>query len=68
MELTDLEKQEFLAMAADTFDPEIWDESDYLVLKSAKRGHEADQSRERGDIPAAEQPAEVEDDEADAAN
>jgi hypothetical protein len=72
MELTDLERAEFIALAADTFDPGLWSEDEYPILKAAREEYEREQAKERGGVPSVEQPTleeptlmEEDDDEAD---
>ena len=62
MELTDLERAEFLALANDTLDPEIWDEADYPILKEVIAQYESEQSLESDTLPT-EQPDLAEGDE-----
>ena len=52
MELTDSEREEFNRLAADTFDPEIWDEDDLPLLRSIKGEYEKEQARESGVLPS----------------
>jgi hypothetical protein len=52
MELTEEERAEFIAMANDTFDPEIWDEDDYPILKAARENYEKEKAPESGVLPA----------------
>ena len=51
MELTDAERAEFTALANDTFDPEIWDEADYPILKAARENYEKEKAQESGVLP-----------------
>jgi hypothetical protein len=56
MNLTDAEKQEFLALTKDSYDPDLWDESDLPCLRAARAEHEREQERERGGVSPVEQP------------
>ena len=47
MELTDSEREEFLALANETFDPGLWSEDEYPVLKAAIAEYEKEGARER---------------------
>jgi hypothetical protein len=51
MKLTDQEREEFIALAQDTFDPELWTEDDLPLLRAARKDFEEEQARERGDCP-----------------
>jgi hypothetical protein len=56
MTLTDSEKEEFLALANETLDPEIWLEEDLPILRAAQREYEEAQARERDDVrPSADE-------------
>ena len=46
MELTDLEREEFIALAQDTFDSELWTEDDLPLLRAAKKEFEESQRQE----------------------
>ena len=46
MDLTDSEREEFNRLAAETLDPEIWDEADYPILKEVRAQYEREQSLE----------------------
>jgi hypothetical protein len=50
MELTDFERAEFIAPAADTLDPELWSEGEYPILKGARDNYEKAQAREHGGV------------------
>jgi len=50
MKLTDLEREEFIALAQGTFDPELWTEDDLPLLRAAKKEFEKEQAREPGDV------------------
>jgi hypothetical protein len=64
MELTDTEREEFMALAAATYDPDLWDESDLPTLRAARAEHEKEQARERGEnLPPVEQSTLTGDDE-----
>lgn len=65
MDLTDAERAEFIALTKDSYDPDLWDESDLPFLRESKRQFEEAQARERGDVPPEEHPTLTEDDEAD---
>jgi len=41
MTLTDLERQEFHALAEATYDPELWTEDDLAILRATKKNFEA---------------------------
>jgi len=51
MKLTDQEREEFIALAQDTFDPELWTEDDLPLLRASKKEFEEAQRREGGDVP-----------------
>lgn len=65
MTLTDAEREEFMALAAATYDPDLWDESDLPILRAARAEHEREQqAREHGEnLPPVEQSTLTEDDE-----
>jgi hypothetical protein len=46
MKLTESERQEFIALAEDTYDPGLWTEEDYPVLRAAKEKYEREQQEE----------------------
>jgi hypothetical protein len=46
MALTDLEREEFLALANATYDPELWSEDELPILRAAKKAFEEEQARE----------------------
>jgi len=46
MKLTDLEREEFIALAQETFDPELWTEDELPVLRAARKKSEEGQARE----------------------
>jgi len=50
MKLTDLEREEFIALAQETFDPELWTEDDLPLLRASRKKFEEEQARERGDV------------------
>jgi hypothetical protein len=60
MKLTDSEKEEFAALANATFDPDLFSEDDYPILKAARDEFEKKQARERGGV--LDQPTVVEGD------
>jgi hypothetical protein len=62
MELTDLEIAEFIALTADTYDPELWTEDDLPALRRARAQYESEQSLESDTLPT-EQPNIAEGDE-----
>jgi hypothetical protein len=62
MELTAAEKEEFIALTQDSYDPELWLEEDLPILRAIKREYEEEQARERSEVPPAQPPAETEDD------
>jgi hypothetical protein len=49
MALTDSERAEFIALTQDSYDPDLWDESDLPFLRKAKQQIEEEQPREDGD-------------------
>jgi hypothetical protein len=52
MKLTDSEMQEFTELANATFDPDLFSEDDYPILKAARDEFEKEQAREhRGVLP-----------------
>jgi hypothetical protein len=56
MELTDSERAEFIALTQDSYDPDLWDESDLPFLRAARAECEREQERQRTDVlpPATE--------------
>jgi hypothetical protein len=56
MKLSESEMQEFIALAQNTYDPELFMEEDLPVLREAKRQWEEEQARASAAFPA-EQPA-----------
>lgn len=46
MKLTESERQEFIALAEDTYDPGLWTEEDYPALRAAKKKYEREQQEE----------------------
>ena len=56
MKLTDSEREEFIALANATFDPEMWFEEDLPYLRAVKRDFEGAQAREPEDLVPARQP------------
>jgi hypothetical protein len=46
MKLTESERQEFIALAEDTYDPGLWTEEDYPALRAAKEKYEREQQEE----------------------
>jgi hypothetical protein len=46
MELTDAERQEFMELVQDTYDPELFTEEDYPMLRAAKEKYEKEQQEE----------------------
>lgn len=48
--MTDQERKEFIALAQDTFDPELWTEDELPLLRAAREKFEREQARERGDL------------------
>src|SRR5271156_4898777 len=46
MKLTESERQEFIALAEDTYDPGLWTEEDYPALRAAKEKHEREQQED----------------------
>lgn len=52
--LTDTERAEFIALANETLDPDLWDEKDLPLLRANKKEFEEEQRREGGRMqPAA---------------
>jgi len=62
MDLTDSEREEFNRLAAETLDPEIWDEADYPILKEVRAQYEREDAR-GSDTHPTEQPDIAEGDE-----
>ena len=50
MKLTDLEREEFIALAGNTFDPELWTEDELPLLRAARKEFEKEQALERDDV------------------
>ena len=68
MELTDVERAEFIELSEATYDPGLWDEADLPILRKNKLDYEEELARERTAGTSLEDPALVEeedDDEAD---
>jgi hypothetical protein len=63
MELSDSEREEFISLAAATYDPDLWDEADYPILKAARAEFEREQALERRGDLSVEQTSVTEDDE-----
>lgn len=64
MELSDSERAEFIALTQDSYDPELWDESDLPFLRAARAECERERALECGAVPFVAQPSQPEDDEA----
>lgn len=47
MKLTDQEREEFVALAQETFDPELWTEDELPLLRAARKKFEEEQAREK---------------------
>jgi hypothetical protein len=47
MRLTVLEREEFMALAQDTFDPELWTEDELPLLRAARKEFEEGRPREK---------------------
>jgi hypothetical protein len=62
MKLTDAELEEFTALANATFDPDLFSEDDYPILKAARDEFEKEQARERSGILPIGQPTMTEGD------
>jgi len=50
MKLTDLEREEFNALANATYDPELWTEDDLPLLRATKEKWEKEQAQEGADV------------------
>lgn len=61
MELTDSERAEFIALTKDSFDPELWSESDLPFLRAARAECEREQAWESSGVSPAAQPSLTED-------
>jgi hypothetical protein len=61
MDLTDVERAEFISLTKDSFDSELWTEDDFPYLRKTKREQEEQQVRERDGVPPCEQPTIPED-------
>jgi hypothetical protein len=46
MKLTDAERQEFVELVQDTYDPELFTEEDYPMLRAAKEKYQKEQQEE----------------------
>jgi hypothetical protein len=46
MQLTDAEREEFLALTQETYDPELWTEDDLPALRAARQEFEEAQQRD----------------------
>jgi hypothetical protein len=56
MNLTDSEREEFITLTANTYDPELFTEEDLPALRESKRQWEEEQARASAVLPA-DQPA-----------
>jgi hypothetical protein len=65
MELSDSERAEFIALTQDSYDPDLWDDSDLPFLRAARAEHEREQERERSGLFLVTQPSLTEDDDID---
>ena len=64
MELTDVEREEFNALANATLDPDLWDENDLPFLRAARAEHDREREREHDGLYLVPQSSQTEDDEA----
>ena len=46
MELTDLEREEFMALANATLDADLWSEEELPILRAAKKAADEEKARE----------------------
>jgi hypothetical protein len=56
MGLTDAEREEFDALLKDSYDPDLWDESELPVLRAARVEYEREQAQGRRGPPSPTQP------------
>jgi hypothetical protein len=62
MKLTDSEREEFIALTANTYDPELFTEDDLPLLRGAKRQWEEEQARKSAVLTADQPPIADEED------
>jgi hypothetical protein len=62
MALTDLERAEFIELTRDSYDPDLWSEEDYPMLKAARAEYEKELAGESA-ARAAEEANFMDDDE-----